>query len=108
MDEPSTYKKKPLGKETINNIIVNTVVPFLFSYGQYHKNSQLQERAIQILQDLEAEENSISRQFAELELENNCAADSQSFLELKTQYCDQQRCLECAIGYSLLRKNMIT
>ena len=108
IDEPSPFKKKPLGKDTINNIITNTVVPFLFSYGQYHKNSQLQERAIQILQDLDGEENNITKQFGELNMENNCAADSQSYIELKNQYCDQQRCLECAIGYSLLRKNIIT
>jgi hypothetical protein len=108
LDEPSAFKKKKLGKDAINNIIANTVVPYAFAYGQYHNNDSLRQKAIQIMQEIEAEQNNITRQFRALGVENNCAADSQSLLELKSQYCDQQRCLDCAIGYSLLRKNVIT
>jgi hypothetical protein len=32
------------------------------------------------------------------------AYDSQAALHLRKQYCDARRCLECAIGNSLLRQ----
>jgi hypothetical protein len=108
LDEPSPYKKKKTGKEAVNHVIANTVVPYLFSYGSFHKNSLLQQKAIQLLEASVAEENNITRIFTGLGMQNNCAADSQAFIELKTLYCDQQRCLECAIGYSVLRKNHTT
>jgi hypothetical protein len=107
-DEPSAYKKKPIGKETINNIIINTVVPFIFAYAGYFKNEELQSKAFSYLLDLDPEENNISRQFTSLGIKNENAFSSQALLELKTFYCDQKKCLECAVGYQILRGESLT
>ena len=34
-DNPSDYKPKRIGAEMVNNIIINSVVPIVFSHG-YH------------------------------------------------------------------------
>jgi hypothetical protein len=107
-DEPSGYKKKPLGRDTINNIIINTVVPFIFAYAGYYKNETLQSKAVNFLLELDPEENSISKQFTSLGLKNENAFASQAYLELKTCYCDQKKCLECAVGYQILRSDGLT
>ena len=106
LEELSPFKKKTLGEDMINNLMINTVVPVLFAYGMYHKNEHLRNRAIRWLEELEAESNSITKGFKHLKLTNKSAFDSQAYIELKTQYCDQKRCLSCAVGNGLLKKNI--
>jgi len=102
-DESSSFKKKVVGKDMIDNIIINTIIPVLFAYGTYHKEEKCKNRAILWLYELSAEVNSITKGFANLGLSNQSAFDSQSFIELKTQYCDSRRCLQCSIGNALLK-----
>ena len=87
----------------IDNLIINTVVPSLFAYGLYHKEEKYKNKAILWLEELSAEINAVTKGFAALHLSNKSAFDSQSFIELKTQYCDSRHCLQCAIGNSLLK-----
>ena len=39
-DEESDYKVKVLGRQMIDNLIINTVVPILFTYGLHHNEQQ--------------------------------------------------------------------
>lgn len=102
-DESSAFKKKNIGKDMIDNVIINTIVPVLFAYGLYHKEEKYKNKGILWLEEIEAEENYITKAFVGLKLSNTSAFDSQAFIELKTQYCDQKHCLKCAIGNSLLK-----
>ncbi len=105
LDEASGFKKKTLGKDMVDNVIINTIIPVLFAYGLYHQEQKFKDRAIGWLEHLPAENNSISNGFVQLKLSNESAFDSQAFIELKTRYCDARRCLECAVGNSLLRSS---
>jgi len=102
-DESSSFKKKTIGKDMIDNVIINTIVPVLFAYGLYHKEEKYKNKAVLWLEELPAEVNSITKGFAGLKLSNLSAFDSQSFIELKTQYCDNKHCLRCAVGNTLLK-----
>lgn len=102
-DESSAFKKKTIGRDMIDNIIINTIVPVLFAYGLYHKEETYKNKAILWLEELSAEANSITKGFASLKLFSKSAFDSQSFIELKTQYCDPKHCLQCGIGNALLK-----
>lgn len=102
-DEVSAFKKKNIGKDMIDNVIINTIVSVLFAYGLYHKEEKYKHKAILWLEQIESEENFITRGFTQLKISNSSAFDSQAFIELKTQYCDQKHCLKCAIGNSLLK-----
>ena len=101
-DELSAFRIKNTGKEMCNNILINTVIPVLFAYGCYHKEEKYKMKAIQWLEETEAESNAITRGFTQLKIENRSAFDSQSLIELKTQYCDPRHCLKCSIGNTIL------
>ena len=103
--EASSFKPKRVGVAMADNIIINTVAPLLFTYGSYHKKSSYQDKAIQCLVELPPEKNAITEGFNELHVENKNAADSQALIELKNEYCNKRRCLECSIGNAILKIN---
>ena len=106
-DEPASYKEKNLGAVMINNLMINTIIPSMFAYGHYHQQLQFKNKALSWLEELKAEQNNITRGWEELGLVQENAYDSQSYIELKTQYCDRKRCLDCAIGNALLKQTAI-
>lgn len=103
LDEKADQKKKCLGKQMIDNIIINTIIPILFAYGLHHEEEVYKEKAIKWLEEISPEKNSITRGFESLQYSNKNAFDSQAFIQLKNAYCNKKLCLECAIGNSLLR-----
>jgi hypothetical protein len=102
-DEETDCKIKTLGKQMIDNIIINTVVPILFSYGLHHNEEYFKEKAINWLEEVSPEKNSITKGFEILGFANKNAFDSQALLQLKKEYCDKRNCLQCSIGNSLLK-----
>ncbi|MGE5106242.1 MAG: DUF2851 family protein [Sphingobacteriales bacterium] len=105
IDEPSSYKPKHLGAQMVDIILINTVIPVLFSYGHYYNETVYKDKALKWLEQIKAEKNNITKNWMHLSIVNQNAFDSQSLIELKTNYCDKRRCLECAIGNALLRKS---
>ncbi|RYF82055.1 MAG: DUF2851 family protein, partial [Chitinophagaceae bacterium] len=103
-NQASSFKKKTLGAEMANNILINTVVPVLFAYGVFHNYDTCKEKAIDWLGQLPAEHNSITDGFVKSGLINKCAYDSQALIELKNEYCNDKRCLDCSVGNYLLRE----
>lgn len=103
-DEVSDYKIKKLGSQMVNNIIINTVVPVIFSYGLHHSEEALKEKAIRWLEEIAPEKNTITQGFERLSYSNKSAFDSQAYIQLKKEYCDHHLCLQCAIGNSILKK----
>ena len=55
------------------------------------------------IEQITEENNSITKGFTSLGIENKNAFDSQALIQLKNEYCNQKRCLECAVGNKLLR-----
>ena len=87
----------------IDNIIINTICPVLFAYGNYHDENKYKDKALKWLEETSAEKNSITKGFQELSIENKNAFDSQALIELKNEYCDKRRCLDCSVGNSILK-----
>jgi hypothetical protein len=104
-DENSNFKKKKLGETMIDNFIINTIAPLLFTYGGYHAEQVYKDKAIKWLEQTAAETNSITKGFAMLGVENKNAFDSQALIELKNEYCNKKRCLECGVGNGVLKTN---
>ena len=103
LHEPAAFKKKSLGQQTIDNLIINTFAPALFAYGHLKQEDQYKNKAVDWLAQLPPEKNAITAQWEAMGITNGSAWDSQALLELKKEYCDAKRCLECAIGNRLLR-----
>ncbi len=102
-DVPSPFKKKKLGEQMIDNILINTVVPLVFAYGHYQHENVYKEKALQWMEQVKAEQNTITRGFAALKVSNKAAFDSQALIQLKNEYCSKKRCLDCSIGNKLIR-----
>ena len=102
-DELSGFKKKKLGEQMINNILINTIVSVLFAYGLHHNEQHYKDKAIAWLEEISSEKNNITKGFEALKFTNKNSFDSQSYIQLKNEYCNNKRCLECAIGNALLK-----
>lgn len=92
-----------LSVSSMNLIVINTIVPVLCAYAEYHGEEQYTERAIHLLESLKAEENYILRQWKQCGLKVSTAADSQALIQLKREYCDRTDCLRCRFGYEYLK-----
>lgn len=113
--EPSSYWKssylfankssihvKKLGAQSINGILINTVVPFLFCYANHRNNEDLKNKAFLFLDEIPCERNSIINGWSKLGLKSESAFDSQALIQLKMKYCDEKKCLCCRIGHKVL------
>lgn len=99
----SNKKSKSLGSQSIDIIIINTVVPFLFVYGKQMNDDKYIDRAILFLEKIKGEKNSITKSWDELKIPINTAYNTQALLQLKKEYCSQKKCLQCGIGNYLLK-----
>ena len=101
---PSYKNAKTLTKASLNLIVVNTVVPVLYAYGITHAQDAFRQRALQLLEPIQAENNHITRLWDECGIRAESAADSQALLQLKKEYCDRRYCLHCRFGYEFLKR----
>ena len=97
-------KKKKIGINTINSIIINVIVPFTFVYGKKNQKEELVDKSLNLLESIKAENNSIIKKWNELGLKTSNAMQTQSLLELKNNYCSQKKCLNCSIGNKILQQ----
>ena len=103
----SSQKEKTLGERSKDLIIINTVVPFLYTYGLHKADERMCERAGRFLEELKAESNHIIRSWSDAGLPVVSAADSQALIQLQKEYCDKRKCLYCRFGYEYLKHNSL-
>ncbi len=101
--ESSNEKYIGIGKATIENLIINTVVPILVAYSMAKNEPEYIEKAIGIIEKLKPENNKITRFWETLNLSSKSAFDSQALIELYNEYCLKKQCLNCNIGMTLLK-----
>ena len=99
---PARPQPKHLGEEAFHNLVINTLVPCLFVYGEQNGAPHLKERALEWLEMLPAEENMVVHHWAGVGVSADTAFESQALLQLKNRYCDRKRCLRCHIGIRLI------
>lgn len=101
-DKESVSRRKQLAPSFVDLLIINAIVPFKFAYAKSLARDNTEE-LIALLQQLKPEKNTIMDKFAHYKIPAVSAYDSQSLLQLKNEYCNHHRCLQCAIGLSLLK-----
>ncbi|MBL7743718.1 MAG: DUF2851 family protein [Chitinophagaceae bacterium] len=104
-DEASSFRKKIVGSMMADNIIINTVVPVLFAYGNYQAEQVYKDKALQWLEATAGEKNYVTNGFQKIGINSGNAFDSQALIELKTHYCCYKKCLSCSVGNAILRQN---
>ena len=95
---------KKMGLSALHIILINTVAPMLFAYGKRKKLNRFVDYALQLLETIPPERNSIITLFNRAGLGAAHAADSQAIIQLMRGYCEKKKCLFCRIGHKLLAK----
>jgi hypothetical protein len=99
--KPSKKSTKKLSKKFIDLLIINTILPIKFCHTQ-KSGKYINEEIVSIISGLKAEANTIIFKYKENGLAATNAKDSQAMLQLYNEYCSKNKCLQCAIGGTLL------
>ena len=102
--KPNERATATLSRNSIDIILINTVAPLLYAYGELTGNYEMTDKAIKLLADLRAESNSIVAHFVAYGIDCPDALTSQALVQLKREYCDARKCIYCKIGHHLLSK----
>ena len=95
-------REKKTGLNSARLLLINILAPFLFAFGSARDTSPLSIRALELLESLEGEENHETRIWGSLGIRASNAMESQALIQLKRNYCNHKRCLECRVGLKLL------
>lgn len=102
--KPNERATATLSRSSIDIILINTVAPLLYAYGELTGNYEMTDKAIKLLEDLRAESNSIVSHFVAYGIDCPDALTSQALVQLKREYCHARKCIYCKIGHHLLSK----
>ncbi|MXV15380.1 DUF2851 family protein [Hufsiella ginkgonis] len=95
-----------MGRESAHVLLINTVAPFLFTYGKLVGGKEFINKAISMLEDLPPETNQVIRRFTKEGVICTSAGTSQALLYLQKMYCERKKCLNCGIGVKLLKTGL--
>lgn len=95
-ESPAATKR--IGHMKCNLLAINLVAQMQFAYGSYIDREVLRTRALALLEDTEAEDNSVIRPWRQYGVTPLSAFDSQALLQLSNEYCRHRRCSECPVG----------
>ncbi|MFL9838623.1 DUF2851 family protein [Flavobacterium sp. ST-75] len=101
-DKESTKKRKALSPAFIDLLIINTIVPFKFAYNR-HIGKETDDEVLDLLTVLKSEKNAVIDKFRFYKVAVESAFDSQALLQLKKEYCDHKKCMQCALGLELIK-----
>lgn len=99
----SKNSKKTISKNFVDLLVINVVIPLRFAYLQSIGKTE-NDFLLKLIQTIEPEHNSITKNFDLLQKINSNALISQSLIQLKNEYCTPNKCLNCEIGAFLLKK----
>jgi hypothetical protein len=101
-DKESNKKVKRLTKSFIDLVLINTIIPLKFMYLKSLGKSDFSS-VITIMNQIKPEKNTIISKFSDLKIKSVNAFETQALLQLKNEYCNKQRCLQCSIGNEILK-----
>lgn len=102
-DKPGIRLPSVLSHQNMLLLMINFVAPMLYAFGASHGDPDIAERGLDIWKEIEPENNTYIRQWHNAGIKCESAMDSQGLLQLRKEYCDRSRCLECRFGHALLR-----
>lgn len=102
LEDTCDFQPKNTGNDFIWSVIINAIIPVLNAYAIFHNDHVLVEKLISWLSLIPFEKNKVVRGFQRLGCRSANALHSQALIELKQQYCDERKCLECSFGKILL------
>lgn len=93
-----------MGMQSVENILINTLAPFLFFYGKQSAKEHLTQAALESFEGTNFESNVKTRYFTKEGLKFSSSGESQALINLFDDYCRNKQCLKCGIASQLLLK----
>jgi hypothetical protein len=101
-DKMSKKKRRTLSTSFLNLMLINTILPIKYAYEK-SRLKQNDEQFFRLMESLPSEKNAIMDHFATIGVVSNSAFESQALLQLKKEYCEVKKCLQCAVGLQILK-----
>lgn len=100
----STSQPKTLTKDFMQLLTVNTLLPLKYTYHQYHRE-EIEDEILAFYKNIPAEKNSVVDGWKALGLKCDSALESQSLIYHFKNACEEKNCLNCGIGFKLLKES---
>ena len=104
-EKTTKNKKKKIGKNFIDVLLINVIIPLKFAYQKY-QDSYDEDEIIKLIESIKPEQNRIVDSFKKINLMAKNALDTQAMLQLNTQYCTKNKCLSCDIAHYILKNGL--
>jgi len=104
-DKTTKTRKKRLGKNFIDILLINVIVPLKFAYQKY-KGNYNETEIIDLIESVKPEKNKIVNIFTKIDLIAKNALDTQAIIQLNENYCQKNACLRCDVGHFIIRKGL--
>lgn len=102
-EKESSPKIKSLSTSFMDLLIINTIIPIKFLYAK-SLGEDNSEELIDLISQIKPEKNIVIDKFNSFKVKSKNAFDTQSLLQLKNEYCNYKKCLQCNVGLALLKK----
>ena len=93
-------------QKQVDIVIINSVVPMLHVYGKHRRDENLCNKAKELLQQIDCEENGIIKRWREQGVTAGNAADSQALLQLHRSYCRTINCINCRFAFHYIKEKL--
>ncbi|MBR1878787.1 MAG: DUF2851 family protein [Paludibacteraceae bacterium] len=97
----------PLGRASIDILLINTVIPYKYAHALYRNNAAEAERALMLMEQIAPENNAVIRLWRVLGQQITSAADTQALLHLYQNYCQHHECINCEVGYKIFESKQL-
>ncbi|MDE6339105.1 MAG: DUF2851 family protein [Muribaculaceae bacterium] len=105
-DRETPMEASALGQGSIDLLLINLVAPVLYAHAAAHGDAEKGDEALNMWRNMRPERNTYIRQWRDAGIDCEDAMCSQALLQLRKEYCDGNRCLDCRFGHWLLRENV--
>lgn len=105
-NKPSKYEIRPIGKDRVSDIIINVVIPLMYSYSKVFSDEDLFIKVKKLYKTAKyTGSNSVLKVMkSQLEYPSKTIAESQGLIHLHNFFCVHGNCGECKIGEKVFDK----
>lgn len=94
---------RKMSEASSNTILINTIAPFLFVYGRKTGEEKMVDRSFELLENCKGEVNKITKGWSKMDMPVKTSYQTQALIQLKNDFCDNKKCLHCAIGNHIIK-----
>ena len=100
--ESSVEGEKVLTAEFISLLLLNAVLPLKYAYRK-NSDENTADEILGFYRNIPLEKNTVTEGWKSLNVKINNALESQAFLYQHKVFCETKNCLNCSIGFQLLK-----